>query len=53
MFDWIKEVSQLDEDVTVESLTRQRDELNQRIAKLQTEESQAKNLPDDTADGSE
>ncbi len=51
LFEKAKEISELDEDETVEMLVKQRAELTERIVKLQEEA--AKNEPEDTTDNAE
>lgn len=48
IFEWIKEISDLEEDDDLVSLKEQREEINERIIELQAGENPAKNGPEDT-----
>lgn len=51
LFERCKEISELDEDDSIEALLKQRLELDKRIAKIK--EDAAKNVPESTTDGSD
>ena len=51
LFKRLKEISELDDDETLESLQEQQDEINKKIAKLK--ENAVKNVPEDMATGSD
>ncbi len=52
LFDRVKEISDLDEDDSLEGLKKERQTLDERIAKLEAAEDKAKNSPSNTTDGS-